>query len=97
MSEYLAMLRRFDRNVRRYLLAGGLLGLTTAGGIIGRLMNLYVLRLGFDIPFVGVLNFSGAIFFALFSFPAGALGRRWGPRRPMVLGLLFIFSTDSRT
>ena len=84
------MLRRFDRNVRLYLLAGGLLGLTTAGGIIGLLMNLYVLRLGFDIPFVGVLNFSGAIFFALFSFPAGALGRRWGPRRPMVLGLVFI-------
>ena len=58
MSEYLAMLRRFDRNVRLYLLAGGLLGLTTAGWIIGLLINLYMLRLGFE---AGLENQAGDI------------------------------------
>ena len=90
IAEYLAMLRRFDRNIRLYLIAGSLLGFTTAGGIIGVLMNLYVLRLGYDIEFVGILNFAGALSFGLFSLPAGAIGRRWGPRRSMVFGLLLI-------
>ena len=54
IADYLAMLRRFERNVRLYLVAGGVLGFTTAGGVFAVLMNLYVLRLGFDIQFVGL-------------------------------------------
>lgn len=90
IADYLAMLRRFERNVRLYLVAGGVLGFTTAGGVFAVLMNLYVLRLGFDIQFVGLLNFCGAFSFAFCSFLAGTIGRRWGPRRSMVLGILFI-------
>ena len=84
------MLRRFNRNVRLYLLSGALIGFTAAGGIYGVLLNLYLLRLGYGLELVGPVAAAGALSYAVFCLPAGALGRRWGSRRMMVLGMILI-------
>ena len=90
IGNYLRMLRLFNRNVRLYLVSGALIGFTTAGGIYGVLLNLYLLRLGYGLEFVGIISATGAISFAAFSLPAGALGRRLGTRLMMTTGMVLI-------
>jgi len=85
MSIYVQSLRQFDRDVRLYLISGTLMGLCWMG-VYGVLFNLYLLRLDYDLAFIGLLNAATALAFALFSLPAGALGGRWSVRRTMVLG-----------
>ena len=84
---YLQILGRFDRNVRLYLLSAAMVGFTTSGGIFNVLLNLYLLRLGFGLDLVGVIVGAGALLFALCCLPAGILGRRWGSRRAMIVGM----------
>ena len=43
--------------------------------------------MGYGVEFIGVFISTGAFSFALFSLPAGAAGRRWGSRRPMIFGV----------
>ena len=90
IGDYLGMLRLFNRNVRLYLVSGALIGFTSAGGIYGVLLNLYLLRLGYGLELIGIISATGAITFAAFSLPAGALGRRLGTRRMMVAGMVLI-------
>ena len=77
----------FSRDVRLYLLASALFGFVLFGGIYPLLYNLYLLRLGYNMQFVGWANATGALFFALFSLPSGVLGGRWGSRFTMVIGI----------
>ena len=87
LREYLQIVRSFNRDVRLYLLSGALVGFASSSGIYNLLLNIYLLRLGYDIAFVGFVNATGAASYALLCLPAGAMGRRWGPRRMIVLGL----------
>ena len=87
LREYLQIVRSFNRDVRLYLLSGALVGFASSSGIYNLLLNIYLLRLGYDIEFVGFVSATGAAAYALLCLPAGAMGRRWGPRRMIVLGL----------
>ena len=90
LHEYLQIVRSFNRDVRLYLLSGALVGFASSSGIYSLLLNIYLLRLGHDIGFVGFVNATGAASYALFCIPAGAMGRRWGARRMIVLGLALV-------
>jgi MFS family permease len=90
LGAYVRDLWGFDRNVRLYLISGALVGFAAAGGIYTVLSNLYILRLGYGFELVGSVNAVGAIAYSLFCLPAGAMGRRWGTRRMMVIGMVLI-------
>ena len=84
---YLHVLRDFNRDVCLYLVTTMLIGLTVDGGVYTVLFNLYLLRLGYGPEFVGLVNGTGMLLFALFCLPAGTLSGRWGVRRMMIAGL----------
>ena len=75
----------FNRNVRLFLLAWALIAFGYFG-VQGVLLNLYLLRLGFDTQFIGSLIASGQIAWALAALPAGAIGRRFGLRTALIIG-----------
>ena len=87
---YLHVLRDFNRDVRLYLITTMLIGLTVDGGVYTVLFNLYLLRLGYGPEFVGLVNGSGMLVFALCCLPAGTLSGRWGNRRMMIVGLTLL-------
>ena len=87
---YLHVLRDFNRDVRLYLITTMLIGLTVDGGVYTVLFNLYLLRLGYGPEFVGLVNGSGMLVFALCCLPAGTLSGRWGVRRMMIVGLTLL-------
>jgi MFS family permease len=90
IANYLGKLRLFGRDVRLYLISWALVQFAVSG-ILVVLLNLYLLRLGYGPEFVGLLNAAAALVFSVSCLPAGALGRRWGSRRPMIAGLsLFV-------
>ena len=86
VGTYLRKLRLLNRDARLYLVTWAVLGFCWMG-IYMTLFNLYLLRLGHNAEFVGLVNAAGALVFAIFSLPAGALGGRWGVRRMMVIGV----------
>lgn len=86
MSAYLHAMRHFSHDVRMYLVVSALYGLGYFG-INSVLLNLYLLRLGYNAEFVGLANASTAIAFALTSIPSGAIGARWGYRNTVMLGV----------
>ena len=85
-AAYLRKLRLFRRNVRLYLVAATLIGFTRFG-IQTVLLNLYLLRLGFGPEFVGLFSGLGGLAFGVFCLPAGAMGKRWGSRRLLLIGV----------
>ena len=87
---YLHVLRGFNRDVRLYLITTLIIGLTVDGGVYTVLFNLYLLRLGYGPEFVGLVNGSGMLVFALCCLPAGTLSGRLGNRRMMILGLTLL-------
>lgn len=84
---YIAALRRFNLNVRLFLISTAIIGLTNFGGIFSTLFNLYLLRLGYTTQFIGTLNAVSS--FAMFAacLPASMLTRRFGSRKTMLVGL----------
>lgn len=86
ITDYLRALRLFSRDVRMYLLAAALFGLTYFG-FTTVLLNLYLLRLGYGPAFIGLANGITALAFAVSSVPAGAIGDRWGYRRIVTTGV----------
>ena len=85
-TTYVQNLRLLNRDVRLYFIAPALAGLCRMG-IYSVVFNLYLLRLGYDPEFIGLVNATGSVSYAVFSLPAGALGGRWGVRRMMIVGL----------
>ncbi len=75
----------FDRDVRLFLVAWALIAFGYFG-VQGVLLNLYLLRLGFDTQFIGSLIASGQLVWALAALPAGYLGRRVGLRASLIAG-----------
>lgn len=85
-GRYAGTLRNFNLDVRLYLVTSALFGFTIFGGIYFTLLNLYLLRLGYDPQFAGLINGVGQVIFGLCALPAGAMGRRWGSRRMLIIG-----------
>ena len=90
-TSYLQALRLLNRDVRLYLVTAFLFGFGYIG-IYFLLVNLYLLRLGYELEFIGLFVATGALSFSASSLPAGALCRRWGSRRTMIAGVI-IFLT----
>jgi len=83
---YFQKLRLLSRDVWLCLVSWTVLGFAYFG-IYLVLFNLYLLRLGYGFEFIGLINGVGMIAFAIFSLPAGSLGKRWGSRRMMIAGM----------
>jgi MFS family permease len=86
IANYVQRLRQLDRDVWLYLFVWATIGFAYSGVYLV-LFNLYLVRLGYGHEFVGVVNGVGLVAMALFSVPAGTLGRRWGTRRMMIAGM----------
>ena len=87
---YYHALQQLNRDVRIYLLTAVLCGFTLSG-VYSVLLNLYLLRLGYDPSFIGTVNAAGQAAFIFLSIPAGAMGQRWGTRRLIIAGIASYF------
>ena len=87
LKDYRNALRLVSRNTWLVLIAAAMTGFSYTGIFI-MLLNLYLLRLGFGPEFIGAINATAQLGFALFSLPAGALGQRWGSRKMTIYGLV---------
>lgn len=87
ITDYIGIIRKFNRNIVLYLVATGILGFAVDGGINSVIFNLYLLRLGFGPEFIGQINSAGLTTFALASLPVGALAGRVPARTLMAGGL----------
>lgn len=79
----------FNRDVRLYLLAWSLVAFGHFG-IQGVLFNLYLLRLGHDTAFIGMLVGIGQVVWAGSALPASWIGARIGLRNALVTAHLTI-------
>lgn len=69
LTEYVREIRHFQRNAGLYLVSNGLSGVTT--GIILVLYNLYLVSLGYNTDFIGLVLFAVTLGAGLAIFPAG--------------------------
>ena len=88
-TAYLQAFKGLNRDVRLFMVSVVVLGVCYMG-LYSLLINLYLLRLGYGLEFIGVFVSIGAFSFAAFSLPAGMAGRRYGSRRPMLLGMVVL-------
>lgn len=87
--DYAKALRSFSPNARRYLVATVLLGVGTSFQWL--FFNLYILSLGFDQAFVGLLASIPALVTAASALPIGIFMPRFGYRKSLVAGsVLFV-------
>ena len=77
---------QFNRQARRFFMAIVALGFVI-DGVYAVLLNLYLLRLGYDARFIGQVNSVGLFTFAAVSLPAGILGTRWASSQMLRVGL----------
>ena len=84
VREYIDIVREFSRNARLVLLALSLIGISY--GSFTTLFNLYIIELGFDEAFLGILIGISAAGAAIASVPCGLLVDRIGARRGLLLG-----------
>ena len=82
---YASAIREFSSNARLYLATSLLVGFGT--GLLYLFFNLYVLSLGYDQAFVGLLASLPALVTAAAAVPAGLLLPRLGFRRALTIGL----------
>lgn len=87
MKSYFRALRLISRDARLYLAASTLTTISYTG-IYVLIFNLYLLRLGYGPEFIGLVNGAAQLGVVAFSLPAGLLGRLWGSRRTLVMGLM---------
>jgi MFS family permease len=93
IQAYVSAIRRFNRDIRLYLVATALLGFAIFSGIYPVLFNLYLLRLGYGTEFIGWANAVVMLTFAFCSPVAGMAsrlqigGHPLGARRTMIAGL----------
>ena len=76
----------FNRNIRLMLGAVACVGFSFVG-LHSVLFNLYLVRLGFGTKFIGAAHGSMMLLITLFSFPGGWLGRKFGGRICMTIGM----------
>ena len=88
MHEYWHAIRTFSPSLRRFLLASALMT-TVAFGLSAVLQNLYLLRLGYDARFIGMMLGVGQLAWAAAALPAAMLSSRIGLRNGYMLGPAF--------
>ncbi|WP_040447566.1 MFS transporter [Ktedonobacter racemifer] len=76
------MFGRFQRNARLYLINSALSGVSL--GIILILYNLYLISLGYDTDFIGLVLFVATISAAITIFPAGLCIDRFGGKMVLI-------------
>jgi MFS family permease len=81
----LSPLSKFRRDVQLLMIASAILSVTFFG-IQQLLKVLYVLRLGYDLHFVGLFSATGALGYMAMSIPSGALSNRFGHRVVILAG-----------
>jgi MFS family permease len=86
MLNYRKALLAFDRRVWLFIAAWGLVAFAYFG-VIGVLFNLYLLRLGFDVAFIGLLIGSGQLIWGAAAFPSAAIGTRIGFQRALIISM----------
>ena len=89
VAEYIAAFFHLSRDVRLFMVSVVVSGVCYMG-LYFLLINLYLLRLGYGLEFIGVFVSIGAFSFAVSSLPAGMAGRRFGSRRPMIFGMVVL-------
>lgn len=82
LVEYVRMFGRFQRNARLYLINSALSGVSL--GIILLLYNLYLVSLGYDTDFIGLVLFVATISAAITIFPAGLCIDRFGGKMVLI-------------
>lgn len=82
LVEYVRMFGRFQRNARLYLINSALSGVSL--GIILLLYNLYLVSLGYDTNFIGLVLFVATISAAITIFPAGLCIDRFGGKMVLI-------------
>jgi MFS family permease len=81
----LRTLSQFSRDTRLLIATSGIIS-TSFFGINTLLRVLYILRLGYGPEYVGWFSAAGAFTYTMMGLPSGALGRRLGVRRIMLIG-----------
>lgn len=89
IGDYVRVLRLFSRDMRLFLVSAATVGLAWEG-MRAVLLNLYLLRLGYGPELIGLITGVGTLVFGLVCLPAGAIGTRWGNRRPLIGGLVLM-------
>ncbi|MCB0175920.1 MAG: hypothetical protein KDJ97_35790, partial [Anaerolineae bacterium] len=90
VARYLTTLSQINRDARLFLLTSALFGFAIFGGIYTTLLNLYLLRLGYQADFAGLVNGTGQVVLGLSAVPIGFLGRYLGSKRLLAAGLAAI-------
>ena len=91
LRDYLRNMCGFNVNVRLFLVQTFIAGIYS--GIYGVVFNLYVLHMGFDTGFLGLLLSTSLLASALASIPAGMLCDRYNHKAIMVIfGLLSLLA-----
>ena len=79
IREYGQAVRAFSPSLLRFLFASAI-GTLVFFGIVAVLQNLFLLRLGFDARFIGLMLAVGQLVWAAAALPAGMLSNRIGLR-----------------
>lgn len=77
---------QYNQQTRRFFVTMAALGFAI-DGVYTVLLNLYLLRLGYDTTFIGQVNSIALLAFAVTGLPAGILGTRWTSTHMLRLGL----------
>jgi MFS family permease len=83
MRNFWNVARHFDQSILRFLVVWSMIGFAYFG-IIGVVLNLYLVRLGYGPEFIGRLHASGQLAWAIFALPAGLIGRKWGIKQALI-------------
>jgi MFS family permease len=75
----------FSHDAQQLILATGLIAVSFFG-VFSLLRSLYLLRLGFGPPYVGIYFAAGSLTFMAMGMPSGLLGQRLGTRTAMLAG-----------
>ncbi|RLT39502.1 MAG: hypothetical protein DWI57_10130 [Chloroflexi bacterium] len=79
-----SVIRTFNRDIKLLLATWGAIAFGYVG-IQSVLLNLYLLRLGYGIEFIGLLIASGQTVWAILAVPAGTVGKKIGLQKAIVL------------
>ena len=86
VQEYWQAVRAFSPSLRRFLITSATTT-TVFFGIVAVLQNLFLLRLGFDARFIGLMLGVGQLVWAAAALPASLLSNRIGLRNSIMSGL----------
>ncbi|MCB0187092.1 MAG: hypothetical protein KDE31_22650, partial [Caldilineaceae bacterium] len=78
-------LRRFTPDAQQLILASGVFAVSFFG-IQQLLKILYLLRLGYDLPYIGIFSATGSMTYMTMSLLSGMIGGRYSNRSVMLFG-----------